>query len=559
MFAGPPPPIASGRTRNATHVAREGQSATAAATSALYGLGSAIFNRRGSASSRTQDRTPQFEQDTVWQSLQRREKALQRDTQRLLDSQANGLSAGLGRPVGDDYGTGQSTRSGSSSPEASRRGTTVSQSRLSILDPPTQANDHGQVIPVRQPRSKPMGLRGARAGLGRTLTLLADLRAEEDACLAAALGQRKSALVRVRKMNTRREGLLGELGALESDEEEPLARELRDLEDEHVIVCRQIEELEEKLALLKGRQRRMEGDMSTLVNRREAGLSGYRGALKEVDAKLADVLARPPVKPLDVSAFKGAAEDVVPGGLEFLSLHPERRTAGMVMEWWDKEVMILERRKQAVDKERLALEEGAEVWASATKLVTDFESELRGRITASEDGNEEQNNSQEENLQLQLTKMQTVIAGLEDHLQYVEDNGWNLLICAIGAELGAFKEAYLILRNAMIGMGIEVDDDGTPRIARSTVDARVAEPEMTTKEKGKDRETDIRGTLLEPHSPEPEDGDNAVPQDLLVDNGHDDETKERQSISRRGEISPSLDREESDNDIPPEFLIEHQD
>ncbi|KAH8839415.1 hypothetical protein MCOR27_009497 [Pyricularia oryzae] len=560
MFNGPPPPIFSAGPRK-THTA-EAQSAAAAATSALYGLGSALFSRRGSGagsvSSKTHENTPQLEQDTVWQSFQRRERALQRDAQRLLDLQASGLSAGLGHPSGSDHGAHHPS-SGSSSPAASRGrgGGAASQSRLSILDPPTQANDHGQVMPVRQPRSKPVGLRGARAGLGRTLTLLADLRAEEDACLASALGQRKSALVKVRKMNTRREGLLDELRALESDDEEPLARELRDLQVEHGSVCREIDELEEKLAVLKSRQRRMEEDMSTLVNRREAGLSGYRGALREVDAKLADVLSRPPVKSLDVSVFKESARGVSPSGLEFLSLNPERRTASMAMEWWDKEVLILERRKKAVDKERVALEEGAEVWAAATKLITAFESELRGSITAGGDESD-QKTSQEENLRMQLAKMQTVINGLEDHLQYVEQKGWNLLICAIGAELEAFREAYLVLRSAMADIGIEVDDDATPRLARSTTDPKAAEAEVSSKGKGKQKESDDRGSLLDLGSQDAEEDDNAVPHDLLVDSSHDDERKETQRPSRR-EASPSLQREESDNEIPPEFLREHQD
>ncbi|KAI6383567.1 hypothetical protein MCOR25_000022 [Pyricularia grisea] len=561
MFNGPPPPIFSAGPRKAQH-AGEAQSAAAAATSALYGLGSALFSRRGSGagsvSSKTHDNTPRLEQDTVWQSFQRRERALQRDAQRLLDLQASGLSAGLGHPPSSDH---HPPSSGSSSPAASRgrggRGGTVSQSRLSILDPPTQANDHGQVMPVRQPRSKPVGLRGARAGLGRTLTLLADLRAEEDACLASALGQRKSALVKVRKMNTRREGLLDELRALESDEEEPLARELRDLQDEHGAVCRQIEDLEEKLVVLKNRQRRMEDDMSTLVNRREAGLSGYRGALKEVDAKLADVLSRPPVKPLDVSVFKESARGVSPSGLEFLSLNPERRTASMAMEWWDKEILILERRKKAVDKERVALEEGAEVWAAATKLITAFESELRANITAGEDGSD-QKTSQEEKLRMQLAKMEVVINGLEDHLQYVEQKGWNLLICAIGAELEAFREAYLVLRSAMADIGIEIDDDATPRLARSTAETKPTEADGSSKDKGKQKESDDRGTLLDLEAQDADEDDNAVPHDLLVDSSQDDERKETQRPSRR-EASPSLQREESDNEIPPEFLREHQD
>jgi hypothetical protein len=60
-----------------------------------------------------------------------------------------------------------------------------------------------------------------------------------------------------------------------------------------------------------------------------------------------------------------------------LRLRPERRTAEMAREWWEGEVAVLERRKGEVDKERVALEEGVEVWRGAVKLVSEFEAGLK--------------------------------------------------------------------------------------------------------------------------------------------------------------------------------------
>jgi hypothetical protein len=78
--------------------------------------------------------------------LERREKAIHNDLQLLLDAQSAGLVQGFG---GEGVGKEGSSDAGSSTP------TMRSGSR----------KERGGVVPVRQPKRRVVGLRGARRGL----------------------------------------------------------------------------------------------------------------------------------------------------------------------------------------------------------------------------------------------------------------------------------------------------------------------------------------------------------------------------------------------------------
>ena len=252
-----------------------------------------------------------------------------------------------------------------------------------------------------------------------------------------------------------------------------------------------------------------------------------------------------------------------PGGVEFLRLRPERRTAEMAREWWEGEVTILERRKAEVDKERAALEEGVEVWKGAVKLVSEFEADLRKEMKGG--GGVEHSNAKgkgkmgepgsppalEQAMYAQLDKMRAVMAGLEERLHVVEENGWNLLICAIGAELEAFRQAESMLREALRAAGFDIGDIGgddgerggsTPHLGRSTSlrdsSQRLDEAEPT----GGGKLVDLHDEPEDDREPE---SDNEVPPDLLISAAEEHEP-----------AGPGLSREDS-NEIPAEFLREH--
>lgn len=646
LFAGPPPPIAVSRVlyrdeedRGAPSTSPRGLNASSLARS----INSVLFDR-GSSPSLPRNRDYDHRPDAVWLNLQRRERALQRDLQRLLDAQSAGLAAHLGpEPPGSSSSAARSDASDTNTtptdatpPHSSRRRRSQplqQQRHVTFEFEQQQQLAHGEtggaggvVMPVRQPRPpKPLGLRAARAGLARTMALLADLKAEEDATLAAAAVARRRALARLRALTARREGIASELRALEADDERdqgedwgdqgaqgddrdrqkreqqqqqrPLGRELRELREERERVGGEIADLEARLAALKQRRKFLDGRIEEVRNAREAGLSGYRGALKEVEGKIAALLRTPGVTPLDVNSFRGAdgngdSEDGgervgqgSPGGVEFLRLRPERRTAEMAREWWEAEMEILERRKTEVDKEKTALEEGSEVWNDAVKLVSEFEAGLRRELAGAEGGKmlesregkgkgkEKASDSgasspppspvpPEQAMYTQLDKMAAVMAGLEERLNLAEEKGWNLLICAIGAELEAFRQAEGMLREALRAAGYDVGDDAnddsdkggsTPRLGRSAsmrdsgplLDGPTVNPcaDMGPGTGGKQNLVDLGGQDEEKAA----ESDNEVPADLLV-----------AAAEEHGLASPALSRQDSENEVPIEFLMEHR-
>ncbi|KAL2151224.1 hypothetical protein VTH82DRAFT_6322 [Thermothelomyces myriococcoides] len=628
LFAGPPPPIATSQMiyRDEEDRGTSTPSRPFGATSLARNIGSVLFDRSTPSSSRTRNRDYDPKPDAIWRNLQRRELALQKELQHLLDAQSAGLAANLnpdnGAPGSSNPPSESGARGGGSTPGSSPTPSAAyspgssqrSRSRHVMFEdrhhyhhhrnPTSSVTSSGTIVPVRQPRPKPLGLRAARAGLTRSIGLLADLKAEEDAQLAAALSARKQALAQLRRWTARREDIAEELRLLleaeDRDETSGTGAELRELEAERDAVARETAELEQRLAALRRRRARIDERLEEVRSRREAGLSGYRGALKEVEGKIGEMLTRPTVKPLDTEFFSSsssAGDDHEGGnsgggggggggdireslsGVEFLQLRPERRTAEMAREWWENEVSILEKRKKEVDKERTALEQGIEVWRGAVKLVSEFEAELRNQLR--ENGNAERRGGgrggggsgngkgknregtsppttpppPEQTMLAQLERMRDVMVGLEERLHIAEENGWNLLICAIGAELEAFRQADSMLREALRAAGVNVGDgdgdgtqeeeDSTPRLAKSTG--------LENSRQGVDRaESSSEGKLVDLEDrDQKQDGypesDNEVPPDLLV-SAQEDHEPEGFGLSR-----------EDSNEIPAEFLREHDD
>ncbi|KAK1981625.1 hypothetical protein LZ30DRAFT_592318 [Colletotrichum cereale] len=556
MFAGPPPPIAASvllqppasQTRRGS---RDGTSGTDNSTKGMAAsrvmFGSILFDHGSRDPSATRV-------DSVWRNLQQRERSLQKEVQRLLDMQATGLVSGSESLEANTEGPETWSDSGSSTPTGTFYSTATSKSRMmTSLDPPVRATPRGDIIPVRQPKaSGAQGLRAARNGLRRVLAALTGLKAEENEYIDSSLSQRKNALVYLDKLDTRRTSISAELHSLADDEEEPLAKELRGLGEQHESLGQEIRLLEERLVGMRNRQRWLERKMEDVRNRREAGLSGYRGALKEVEGEVASLLRRPPIEPLDPEVVEAVTRsesgstsnaDDICGGADFFRMIPARRTLAMAKDWWESETDLLLKRKVQVAKDRDALDQGTELWQETTKLVTSFEADLRqslsgGGSTANKGKQTQQANHK--GVEALLPRMGTVILELEEHMRTAERNSWNLLICAIGAELEAFREAESLLRASILQSQaapqvVDVEEpwpnnDGVPQ--RSTQ----ADPS----------ETCTAGSHQE-------ESDNEVPPDLLVSRLEEHED----GHSLVGSLQTSSSRRDSENEVPPEFLAEH--
>ena len=575
LFSGPPPPIAASRV-----LYRDEEDAISSAAAvqsrgspslARTAINSVLFSRR--VPSGTREQSQNYELDTAWRNLQRREKTLQEELQHFLDIQSAGL-AGTLDPAAARTPNSQSTPSeaGSSTPTGTLY-TAASATRHSRIafDIPVSAVQGGEVIPVRQPRQKPLGLRAARSGLAKSMTLLADLKAEEDAELSSALSVRKKALSQLRKLSARKNGIIDELNALESDENDPLAKELRELGEEQVAVTAEISELEERLVGLRNRRRWLLRRTDDVRNRRDAGLSGYRGALGDVDGRLTEILHRPPIMPLAIEALgarpgsQQAREDTSltnlslqeqsTRGEEFLRMRPDRRTVDMAKDWWESEVRLLEARKTEIDRERSALEEGVEVWRKTIRLISDFEkglrNEMRGETDSAGNGKAKMQ-SPEQAMHAQLDKLVEVMAELQDQLEGAEEKSWNLLICAIGAELEAFREADRVLREALRAAGFEIEEAERLPIETFPIEASVSSVRaFAAMSNAKKNSTD---NLLALDGDTSSREDNEVPTDLLT-SGH----KDSHLVGNLEAPSDSeVDREDSENEVPLEFLAEHR-
>lgn len=595
LFSGPPPPIAVSRVLYRDEEQRyssrkygdnENDDAGIAASwlpgTARRAISSVIWDH-SEPHDLVGERPIVYDRNSVWRSLARREKAIVHDVQRYLQVQEESLSGGGGA----EQWSPSVSDAGSSTPTGAANTSSLHNPHRSVsfLEPVTRSGPSGEVIPVRQPQQKKLGIGGARKGITRSLAQLADLKAEEEASLLAALSTRKQALGQSRRLTTRHEGITEELKALEMDEQEPLAKELEELDGEYKGVCSEIRELEERLSSLKTRRRYLEGRIDDVTNRREAGLSGYKNALREVEDSVKSFLTRPPVKPLDLEALAENAKEESPpsspGGVEFIHLRPERRTMDMARDWWEAEVAILEKRKAAVDTERVALQEGGEVWQQVVTLVLEFEADLRRQmLTASTTDLKGKGREADgtQILKVQYKNINTMIAALEQKLGIAEQKGWNLLIAAIGAELEAFREAADISRAMLTAAGVVIEDSlliPARTTAREDSGTTGTNASFHTVNGGS---MDLSQQLLVlPNNREDEDNqedeetaaaesDNEVPPDLLTTAGeyeHEGEghpgTGATQSVvAATCEIAP-FDREDSENEVPPEFLVEHHD
>ncbi|CRK32523.1 hypothetical protein BN1708_005783 [Verticillium longisporum] len=487
----------------------------------------------------------------VWRALQRREQAIGKELQDLLDMQAMGLVAGSETATSSNASDVDAfSDTGSSTPTATFYSTVTSRSRMTAsLDHPTRATPRGDVIPIRQPKaSKPQGLRAARNGLRRSLTALANLKAEEDAHVEAALSDRKKALVYLQRLTKKQEGISRELHSLADDGEEPLAKELRDLGDQHQALDQEIREMEETLVGMRNRRRWLGRKMEDVKNRREAGLSGYRGAMKEVEGEVSSLMRRPPIEPLDLEVLMTDAsergdEDMagLASGEEFLQLIPERRTPALAMEWWQGEIVMLEARKNQIDKDREALESGLDLWNDCATLVAGFEANLRKLLKGEATGKgKEKAASPEEALRQHVAGMAGVIEQLQEYVDIAETNNWNLLICAVGAELEAFEEAERMLRDTL-----ESSDEPTPAPDKLLVEDNLEEQGPAHGE--------AEGNGRSNH--EADESDNDVPLDLLVAGREEQDHQEGERTSGKGHHHEG---DESDSGVPPpEFLAEH--
>ncbi|KAL7620553.1 hypothetical protein AAE478_009548 [Parahypoxylon ruwenzoriense] len=484
------------------------------------------------------DRTFRSDVDNTFKLIQRRERQMEGELQKLLDAQSEALLRELEGADGENNLQGDS-----------RRGASPDSTSSTAHSKPSG----GSVVPVRQPKKRLMSKRQARTGIARSVTMLAGLKNEEDAYIAAALSERKTALSKLRNLSSQRTSILAEMKALEEDHELPIKVEITTMEDQHRRVSSHIEQLEEKLRTLKRTKAELERKLEEARSTRDSSLSGYKGALRQCDKGISELMKYPGIQVLEVEDLKNLkeqGEDISAlmakhmSGFEFLSLRPERRTIEMAKDWWEGEVAVLEQRKAAVDKERVALEEGGEIWQRVVDVVVELESTLQESLLAVMKRKPAQPKSTpsgpESILRDQYKAVKKTVDELVNLHDYSESQGWTLLIVAIGAEVEHFLGLKEYLAAIIRSAGY---DDGslTPVEAPSDNDDLV----------------DVRedGTVAGEHRAEPEEDEELSHSVVRRWDGTDD--------GDAATAAPPADllgvaehREESDNEVPPGLLNE---
>jgi hypothetical protein len=344
-------------------------------------------------------------------AIQRRARHLEQQLQELLDAQADGLVSGLSgkETIADDV-----VSNGSVTPTVS----SVRSSDRSVEN----GNSEGVA------RKKKVSLNTARVGISRRMRQLASVRAEELDLLDEDLRELQITVEKTDSWSQKRARLEKKIKAIEGEDAGARAQNLQieasELEQE-------IRRKEEELWALKRRHRRVLDELADTENSLEAKLSSYRTSLSLLNREVSSFLDRPP-----------HTNHVPLSSTPFLTLPPKRRTLEMAREYWQDEYTRLAEKCEEIDTDRGALDEGAVMWNDVVKKVADYETSLQNYM-------QQTSRSSSTNPSKLLEQMDSTIKYLQEKLEFASSRSWNLLVCAIGAELEAFEQGMNLLKGAL--------------------------------------------------------------------------------------------------------------
>lgn len=319
------------------------------------------------------------------------------------------------------------------------------------------------VVPVRQPATRRLGLRGARRGIARAMSDLASLKVEEGRTLKGEISQRAEVLSTVQRFETKTVGLKEHMDHIES---EGTTRQVEDLKGEEKALDHDIRELETRLWEMKSKHRHLLREIERLDNSVQSKLSSYKSALALAEKETTRFLERPPIRGSRTATTTG-----------IWALPAERRTLQMAREQYAEEQDVLKRRFDDVETERGALEDGSWVWSEVIEDVTGVEKLLQKEMQEMQAPLIQENGSSNAigGMRKILEHMSKARSRIESKLELSEARDWKLLVCCIGAELEAMIEGQSVLLGALEAArrseGEEVmgEDGNIPVIATESV------------------------------------------------------------------------------------------
>lgn len=348
------------------------------------------------------------------QAAESRESELQADLQYLLDSQAEGLLRGV------------------DADDRSSNGSITPTTRSFRSDLPHQVNR-----PVR----RKTGLRSARKGIYSCILALSSIKSEELSAAGQALQDKEHDLNQIEAWRSKKQGLQEAAAKFDNAEESIRVQRLKSEAD---TVQEEIVRVESHLSELKARQRQLLKQAAAVENSVRAKLATYTSSLSMLES--------------DIKSFlKSRPREQSTGGTELgqsvWQLPPERRTIELASEQLKVEQKELLGQKEAMQKERDALDEGAAVWKEVASKVTAFEKSLRAEMSrlgpsmteSTQAWDETAREDRSDHMRELYSHLKSLIAILETHLHAAEERGWTLLIAAVGAELDALQRGEQIL------------------------------------------------------------------------------------------------------------------
>ena len=422
---------------------------------------------------------PQLSPADVITYVNRQTLHAQNSLQALLDAQSAGLLAGLGQsPSSPQSPKAQRQRQRQYKHDSRRERytdsptPTTSRSVSSSSTTSSARQTPGATAPTI-PKKGGLSLHAARTGIHSNLTFLAQLKARESGALSTQLTQQETDLAAITAAKAKENGIETAIAQIEAHETtgrvavQKLEAQEKELEGE-------VYALEERLAELRANLRVIKAKRTESENKLEGRLSSWRHAKAEVEKRMQEeFLKRPRSRILKASLGKPRAEDQgrsrtpTPSGsrnggsdvgkeASVWDLPLERRTVQLVREELEGDIVSLKGRIESVEEERGACEAGVGVWGRCVGVVEGVERTLKGILEGSGggggDGGSEDGNT-EGGMRTVLREMDGAIEILDREERMAEEKEWNLLVCAIGAELEALKLGREMLVGAVEQVG----------------------------------------------------------------------------------------------------------
>lgn len=274
------------------------------------------------------------------------------------------------------------------------------------------------------------------------------LKEQEIKVLDGQQRKREKAIQSVEVFEEKKVGLETQIAEIQNASDNKNASDLKadaeQLESE-------IRQLEDEIAEKKARHQHLINQANQTASSVQSKLSSFEASMKMLDSDIKEFLKRPPIE----QSLHTMASNAAPG---LYALNPKRRTLNMAKEHWLDEEESLSNRKHDVEVEMNALKEGSVMWRAVVSEINSFEDWLQhetGHLSKNVGHND---------MSAVLQRMGDIIQTLEQRFEVAEDNGWNLLVCSIGAELEAYREGKVLLSQTfgLVQGDVGDKDQGTP-------------------------------------------------------------------------------------------------